>query len=210
MLRIGKNPNENEQPDKQENSAYSTPRTYAPAQSPEPQVKASEGSSRALTESESLARDIKEGTLSGFVGSGTVVTGEASFKAMMRIDGQLSGRISSTGGTLVVGTNGRVDANIEVAVATVHGTVNGDIIATQRLELGRSAKVSGNIQTPSLMIEQGAVFEGSCKMTQVSVAAEKGKKSYADEPVLDTTRMKPVGDRGGKSSDIANVSEVAS
>jgi cytoskeletal protein CcmA (bactofilin family) len=209
MLRIGKNPNENEQPDKQE-SAYSTPRSYAPAPSPEPQAKASEGSSRALTESESLARDIKEGTLGGFVGSGTVVTGEASFKAMMRVDGQLSGRISSTGGTLVVGTNGRVDANIEVAVATIHGTVNGDIIATQRLELGRSAKVSGNIQTPSLMIEQGAVFEGSCKMTQVSVGVEKGKKSYADESVLDTTRMKPVGDRGGKSSDIANVSEVAS
>lgn len=213
MLRIGKNPNENEQPDKQESTAYSTPRSFAPAQTPDTQPKPAEaGSSRALTESESLARDIKEGTLSGFVGSGTVVTGEASFKAMMRIDGQLSGRISSSSGTLVIGTNGRVDANIEVAVATVHGTVNGDIIASQRLELGRSAKVSGNIQTPSLMIEQGAVFEGSCKMTQVNVVAEKGKKSYAqDDAVLDTTRMKPVtGDRPGKSSDITNVSDVAS
>ena len=166
MLRIGKNPNDNEQTDKQDSTAYSAPRSYAPAQPvaepAKPSIEAS-GSSRALTESESLARDIKEGTLSGFVGSGTVVTGEASFKAMMRIDGQMSGRISSTSGTLVIGTNGRVDANIEVAVATVHGTVNGDIIATQRLELGRSAKVSGNIQTPSLMIEQGAIFEGHCR-----------------------------------------------
>ena len=213
MLRIGKNPNENEQPDKQD--AYSTPRSYAPAQTADPQAKPAAveaGSSRALTESESLARDIKEGTLSGFVGSGTLVTGEASFKAMMRVDGQLSGRITSSGGTLVIGTNGRVDANIEVAVATIHGTVNGDIIATQRLELGRSAKVSGNIQTPSLMIEQGAIFEGSCKMTAVNAAAEKGKKTFAaEDPVLDTTRMKPVSaDRAGKSSDIANVSEVAS
>ncbi|MCU1264014.1 MAG: Integral rane protein CcmA involved in cell shape determination [Acidobacteria bacterium] len=215
MLRIGKNPNENEQADKQENTGYSAPRTYAQtspvAESPvKPAVEA--GSSRALTESETLARDIKEGTLSGFVGSGTVVTGEASFKAMMRIDGQMSGRVSSTGGTLVIGTNGRVDANIEVAVATVHGTVNGDIIATQRLELGRSAKVSGNIQTPSLMIEQGAVFEGSCKMTQLSAAADKTKKPFAqDDQVLDTTRMKPVSaDRTGKSSDITNISDVAS
>ncbi|HEV7396770.1 MAG TPA: polymer-forming cytoskeletal protein [Pyrinomonadaceae bacterium] len=214
MLRIGKNPNENEQPDKQESTAYNTPRSYAPAPSVDMQPKSAveAGSSRALTESESLARDIKEGTLSGFVGSGTVVTGEASFKAMMRIDGQLSGRITSSAGTLVVGTNGRVDANIEVAVATVHGTVNGDIVATQRLELGRSAKVSGNIQTPSLMIEQGAIFEGSCKMTQANAAAEKSKKGYAsDEPVLDTSRMKPVsGDRAGKGSDITNVSDVAS
>src|SRR6476660_9290966 len=108
MLRIGKNPNENEQADKQESNAYGAPRNYAPANPADPQAKAStvEGS-RALTESESLARDIKEGTLSGFVGNGTVVTGETSFKAMMRVDGQLSGRISSTGGTLVVGTNGR-------------------------------------------------------------------------------------------------------
>ena len=214
MLRIGKNPNENEQPDKQESTAYNTPRSYAPAPSADTQPKSAveAGSSRALTESESLARDIKEGTLSGFVGSGTVVTGEASFKAMMRIDGQLSGRITSSAGTLVIGTNGRVDANIEVAVATVHGTVNGDIVATQRLELGRSAKVSGNIQTPSLMIEQGAIFEGSCKMTQANAAAEKSKKGYAsDEPVLDTSRMKPVsGDRAGKGSDITNVSDVAS
>jgi cytoskeletal protein CcmA (bactofilin family) len=214
MLRIGKNPNENEQPDKQENTGYSAPRTYAQA-SPAPEAakpSAEAGSSRALTESESLARDIKEGTLSGFVGSGTVVTGEASFKAMMRIDGQLSGRVSSTGGTLVIGTNGRVDANIEVAVATVHGTVNGDIIATQRLELGRSAKVSGNIQTPSLMIEQGAVFEGSCKMTQLSAAADKSKKAFAqDDQVLDTTRMKTVSaDRSGKGSDITNISDIAS
>jgi cytoskeletal protein CcmA (bactofilin family) len=126
----------------------------------------------------------------------------------------MSGRISSSGGTLVIGANGKVDANIEVAVATVHGTVNGDIVATQRLELGRSAKVSGNIQTPSLMIEQGAIFEGSCKMTQAEAVIEKSKKSYAasakEDPVLDTTRMKPVADRGGKDSDITNVSDIAS
>ena len=221
MLRIGKNPNENEQADKQENSAYGAPRSYAPAlQSVDPHAKAStvEGS-RALTESESLARDIKEGTLSGFVGNGTVVTGETSFKAMLRIDGQLSGRISSTSGTLVIGTNGRVDANIEVAVATIHGTVNGDIIATQRLEFGRSAKVSGNVQSPSLMIEQGAVFEGSCKMTQsvaaAAAAAEKSKKAYSpnEDQVLDTTRGKGASatvNSPSKTSDITNISEIAS
>jgi cytoskeletal protein CcmA (bactofilin family) len=210
MLRIGKNANENEQADKQD--AYgAAQRTQTPAyQAADTQTRPasdSVGSSRALTESESLARDIKEGTLSGFVGSGTAFTGETTFKAMMRIDGQLSGRITSGSGTLVIGTNGRVDANIEVAVATVHGTVNGDIIATQRLELGRSAKVNGNITAPSLIIEQGAVFEGSCKMTQASAAADK-KKGYKDQ-VLDTTSMKPAND-SPKSSDIASISEIAS
>ena len=212
MLRIGKNPKEedNERTDRQEATAYGTARSYAAPQpavdAPRPPVEAS-ASSRALTESESLARDIKEGTLSGYVGSGTVVTGEATFKAMMRIDGHLSGRISSSSGTLVVGTNGKVDANIEVAVATIHGTVNGDVIATQRLELGRAAKVNGNIQSPSLVIEQGAIFEGSCKMTQAGGAADKSKKPFKVDEPLDTTRIKT---DAAKSNDIASISDVAS
>ena len=129
--------------------------------------------SRAVTESESLARDIKEGTLTGFVGNGTTLTGEASFKGMLRVDGGLSGRVSSADGTLIVSTNGRVDANVEVAVAQIYGTVNGDITATKRIEMGRVAKVTGNIQTPALVIENGAVFEGSCRMVQLKEQAEK-------------------------------------
>src|SRR6185369_3236278 len=166
-------------------------------------------SPKAMTESETLAREIKEGNLSGFVGSGTLVTGEANFKAMMRVDGQLSGRINSTSGTLIVGANGKVDANIEVAVAIVHGTVNGDIIATQRLELGRAAKLNGNIQTASLMIEPGALFEGSCKMIKMATGG-KAKTNGDDQP-LDTTSMKPIdADSSTESAEIANISSVAS
>jgi cytoskeletal protein CcmA (bactofilin family) len=160
-----------------------------------------------MTESETLARDIKEGTLSGFVGGGTVVTGEANFKAMMRVDGHLSGRVSSSSGTLIVGANGKVDANIEVAVAVIHGTINGDIIATQRLELGRAAKVNGNIQTPSLIIEQGAIFEGTCKMLQMSQAADKVKSAKKEEP-LDTSRMKPTPAEAAKPADIPAATNV--
>jgi len=217
MLRIGKNPKEHEENDnsshRQEVPEYATAKPYAQSyQGTAAENKPAEaGSTRAMTESETLARDIKEGTLSGFVGGGTVVTGEANFKAMMRVDGHLSGRVSSTSGTLIVGANGKVDANIEVAVAVIHGTINGDIIATQRLELGRAAKVNGNIQTPSLIIEQGAVFEGSCKMLQMSAAAEKTKKEVkkSDEP-LDTSRMQTISADGAKNNEIKTVSNVAS
>jgi cytoskeletal protein CcmA (bactofilin family) len=133
--------------------------------------------SRAVTESESLARDIKEGTLTGFVGNGTTLQGEASFKGMLRVDGHLSGRISSEDGTLIVSTNGQVDANVEVAVAQIYGTVNGDITATKRIEMGRVAKVTGNILTPSLVIENGALFEGSCRMVQQKEAHDKKERT---------------------------------
>jgi cytoskeletal protein CcmA (bactofilin family) len=147
---------------------------------------------RALTESETIAREIKDGSLSGFVGSGTVITGEASFKSMLRVDGRFSGRVTSAGGALIVGAGGQVDANIEVAVATIHGVVNGDIIASDRIELGRAAKLNGNIQTPSLMIEQGAVFEGSCKMTQAKASAEKLPKLERKENILDASKLDAV------------------
>ena len=197
MLRIGKNKDQEETDHtthKPEVPDYAPAKPYSyQAQSVEarPATETPAAARGAMTESESLARDIKEGTLSGFVGGGTDVTGEANFKAMMRVDGHFSGRISSTSGTLIVGNNGVVDANIEVAVAVIHGTINGDIIATQRLELGRAAKVHGNIQTPSLVIEQGAIFEGSCKMVQMQTAAEKAKRDRKDEP-LDTTKMQTV------------------
>ncbi len=126
--------------------------------------------SRAVSESESLARDIKEGTLRGFVGNGTTLTGEANFKGMLRVDGHLSGRVSSLDGTLIVSTGGQVDANIEVSIAQIYGTVKGDIIATKRIELGRVAHVTGNIQAPALVIESGAIFEGSCSMVQLREA----------------------------------------
>jgi cytoskeletal protein CcmA (bactofilin family) len=127
---------------------------------------------RAVSDSESMARDIKEGRLSGFVGSGTVLTGETTFHAMLRIDGHLTGRVSSEGGTLIVGSTGRVDANMLVAAAMINGTVNGDIVASEKVELGRSARVMGNIQTPRLVVEDGAIFEGSCAMIKAKEASE--------------------------------------
>ena len=217
MLRIGKNAQDQEKNDNS-NSRPEVPdytaKTYpayqptTPSVESKPAVEPTTSGSRAMTESETLARDIKEGTLSGFVGGGTVVTGEANFKAMMRVDGHLSGRVSSTSGTLIVGANGKVDANIEVAVAVIHGTINGDIIATQRLELGRAAKVHGNIQTPSLIIEQGAIFEGTCKMLQMSQAADKAKITAKKEEPLDTSRMKPIPADAAKPADIPAATSV--
>ena len=194
MLRMGKNPTEEKSQAQADNDSYAN-RSYSPYQSSESYARpATENTvpGKALTESENIAREIKDGSLSGFVGSGTVITGEASFKSMLRVDGRFSGRVTSATGTLIVGAGGQVDANIEVSVATIHGVVNGDIIAGQRIELGRAAKLNGNIQTPSLMIEQGAVFEGSCKMVQPKAVAEKPPKVERKENVLDASKIDAV------------------
>ena len=190
MLRMGNNPEDKSQtqPDTDQPARSYTPYQNNEAYRPMPEAATT---TKALTESETIAREIKDGSLSGFVGSGTVITGEASFKSMLRVDGRYSGRIASTGGALIVGAGGQVDANIEVAVATIHGIVNGDIIASERVELGRAAKLNGNIQTPSLIIEQGATFEGTCKMTQQKAAAEKPKVERKDN-VVEASRLDAV------------------
>ncbi len=137
-----------------------TPNTSAPtfATAPTPP--------RAVSETDALARDLKDGLVGGFVGVHSVVSGETNFKGMLRVDGRVSGRINSQDGTLIVSAGGQVAADIEVAVAKINGTVNGDIHARERIEFGRTARVSGNIHTPALIIEQGAIFEGSCRMTE--------------------------------------------
>jgi cytoskeletal protein CcmA (bactofilin family) len=140
--------------------------------------------SRAISESDAMARDIKEGRLSGFVGHGTTLTGETEFHAMLRVDGHLVGTVASKAGTLIIGTNGQVDANIMVAAAMINGTVNGDVIATEKLQLGRTARVLGNIQSPRLIIEEGAILEGSCSMLKAreTQEEEEAAEEYEEEP----------------------------
>lgn len=152
-------------------------------------------STRGVSESESMARDIKEGRLSGYVGSGTVLTGETTFQAMLRVDGHLTGRIMSETGTLIVGASGQVDANIAVAAAVINGTVNGDIIASEKLQLGRTARIVGNVQSPRLVLEDGAILEGNCTMLKAREAVEKrtsemksrtyAETSYQTEEIVD-------------------------
>jgi cytoskeletal protein CcmA (bactofilin family) len=214
MLRMGKTPNEDKSPTPTPPSADTyAPRTYPPSPSPyqSGEQKPMENSSapRALSESETIAREIKDGTLSGFVGSGTNVTGEANFKSLLRIDGHFSGRISSPTGTLIVGSGGQVDANVEVAVAQIQGTVNGDIVAGQRIELGRAGKLNGNIQTPSLVIEQGGVFEGSSKMIQQKAATEKAARVERRDNVLDATKLEAVKVDPVKKADDGKVASIA-
>jgi len=158
MIRMGRG----QRADEPESTGYQ-PQAHTPQASSYSTDSATSGT-RAISESDSMARDIKEGRLSGFVGHGTTLTGETEFHAMLRVDGHLIGTVSSEAGTLIIGTNGQVDANVAVAAAMVNGNVNGDILATEKLHLGRTARVMGNISSPRLIIEEGAVLEGSCSM----------------------------------------------
>ena len=195
MLRMGRSPKAEPAEDSRPQHAAQTPPapqtfapqtfappppapSHAPPASP-PARESTPGASRAVTESEALARDLKDGIVSGYVGTGTTVSGDAEFKGMLRVDGHFSGRVRSEKGTLIVSSGGLVEADVEVSTARVNGTLNGDIVAAERIEFGRSARVRGNIQTPALVIEEGAIFEGQCRMTPKSVNAPQANAQAA-------------------------------
>jgi cytoskeletal protein CcmA (bactofilin family) len=162
----------------QPTQAQAAPQTFETPERPAatPTQERTPSAPRAVTESEALARDLRDGVVSGFVGGGTTVSGDAEFKGMLRVDGHFTGRIRSEKGSLIVSAGGVVDADIAVASAKINGTVNGDIVATQRIEFGRSARVRGNISTPALIIEEGANFEGGCRMQKPEAEALKTPK----------------------------------
>ena len=100
----------------------------------------------------------------GFVGDVVNFTGEVCFKSMLRIDGHFSGNVTSEDGTLIINTGAQVTkAVINVAVAKINGTVEGDIRATKELVLGRTANVKGQVTAPALVVEEGAQLNGSCR-----------------------------------------------
>ena len=89
-------------------------------------------------------------------------TGEVQFKSMLRIDGHFSGQVDSTEGTLIVSTGAQVSqAVINVAVAKINGTVEGDINASEELVLGPTANVTGKVAARRLTVAEGALFNGS-------------------------------------------------
>jgi cytoskeletal protein CcmA (bactofilin family) len=100
----------------------------------------------------------------GFVGDVLKFTGEVRFKSMLRIDGHFSGQVTSSDGTLIVSAGAQItQAVINVAVAKINGTVEGDINASKELVLGRTASVTGKVSAPALVVEEGALFNGSCR-----------------------------------------------
>jgi len=117
--------------------------SHAPARAPEP--------SRS-----DMLRSAEVAT----IGKSVVVKGELSGSEDLIVDGEVEGSISLRGQTLTIGPNGRVRANIEARNVVVYGRLNGDIHATERVDLRKSASLTGDISTVRISIEDGAFFKG--------------------------------------------------
>jgi cytoskeletal protein CcmA (bactofilin family) len=110
--------------------------------------------------------------LNALLGRGSEFDGKLTFEGTVRIDGKFTGTIVSND-VLVVGEGAKISAEITCGTIIVHGEVNGNIKARNTVELHHPAKVRGNIETPTLMIEKGVMFEGQTKMEGVEKPAAR-------------------------------------
>ncbi|MEP7012099.1 MAG: polymer-forming cytoskeletal protein [Acidobacteriota bacterium] len=114
--------------------------------------------------------DGKQSDLNGFLDTGSHINGELRFETTFRVDGKLTGIVRS-GGDLVVGEGGEVEGEIEVGQVFVSGVVRGTIRAARRVQITPTGKVFADLETPALIVEDGALFEGRCAMAPAAPAS---------------------------------------
>lgn len=101
--------------------------------------------------------------VNAYLGKGSRVAGKLNFEGTVRVDGQVEGEIAAQD-TLIVGETAVVNAQISGSSVIITGKVTGDITARKRVEIRMPGKLFGNVTTPSLIIQEGVIFEGHCSM----------------------------------------------
>jgi len=124
----------------------------------------------------------------GWIGQGVVVSGQISFNDRLQVDGKVTGKVESGNGILIVGEGGIIEAQVDVGVCVVHGTVNGDLSAKTRIEIHRTGRIQGDLVTPALLIEEGGTLNGAVKMTHEE--SRRAAPDFLSEEAKERHRIK--------------------
>src|SRR5438093_59148 len=127
-----------------------------------------------------------------FLGKGAQFKGIIHFEGTIRIDGRLEGEIH-TKGTLMVGEHAVIEGDISAGTIVSGGTINGNLTATERVQLLPSAVLNGDLKTPFLKVEEGVQLHGTCE------AEGRAKSRAVEEPrkAAPHAAKVPVSQRGG-------------
>jgi len=129
-----------------------------------------------------MKKDKSKDTISTFIGPDVSVEGEIEFQGSIRLDGRIKGRISTDSGTVIVGERAVVSADLLVDAAIVMGEVNGTIDAREKIEVYPPGRIFGDIKAPSISIDSGVVFNGTCLMKPRSISSPNPVERKAKTP----------------------------
>jgi len=113
--------------------------------------------------------------LNTVIGKDCTFTGTIEVKGALRVDGKIKGKIISDE-TVQIGATGDVEADINAKIVTVAGSVSGNVVTSEKFELQARGKVIGDVKTRGIVIEQGAIFHGSCQMEGLKPMPERTDK----------------------------------
>jgi len=117
-------------------------------------------------------KPVERSDIKAFLGPGSQFEGTLVFDEVVRMDGVFRGEVTSKD-TLIVGESADIQAEISVGTFILSGRFKGNIKAASRVELRAPAKVDGTIETPTLLIEEGVLFNGNLSMGGAATGAEK-------------------------------------
>lgn len=134
----------------------------------------------------------QQAAISTILGSDCKFTGDVDAKGTIRIDGEFDGKILSTD-SVIVGKSGIVKGEVHASHAMVSGTVEGNIFAKKKVELQSGSRLIGDVESMSLVIEDGVFFEGKSKMRKEGEAFVQKPKVFhsVEEKKVETPGFKP-------------------
>jgi cytoskeletal protein CcmA (bactofilin family) len=116
----------------------------------------------------------KKDEINAFLGKNTEFEGKLSFSGTVRVDGRFKGSIYGDG-TLIVGDSAAIHADVRVSHLIISGEIQGSLFAAERIEIHSPGKVLGNIRSPVVVIDEGVVFDGQCRMTESEASGEESE-----------------------------------
>src|SRR4051812_13429228 len=111
------------------------------------------------------AKPLRAREYTTLVNEGTEIEGKITFTGTVMLNGRVHGEIVSND-ILVVGDKGVINASIRAGVVEISGEVVGNVSASDRIELHANCRVYGDIDAPVVIIDEGALLEGQCRMTK--------------------------------------------
>jgi len=123
-------------------------------------------------------KEYEDEKITGFFDKDTELKGDLSFKGSFRIDGYFKGTVNSDS-MLVIGEQGKVEADIKVGYIVISGEVKGTVRATDKVEVHNTGRVIGTIITPKLAVQEGAYLEANCQAGEqagLNLAEKKNKE----------------------------------
>jgi cytoskeletal protein CcmA (bactofilin family) len=128
-----------------------------------------------------MGRNKDDGQINGIIDRGCSFEGKLMFDGTVQVNGDFRGEVLSDG-TLIVGPEAKLAAQIQIDTLIVEGHIEGTIEAKQRVELRRGANLVGDIISPSLVVEDGAVFQGRSQMLGAATQSGTTVQATTEEP----------------------------